>query len=74
MDSTRIFVLFLWLYTMILTIAYSTNLTAFLLVQKPAASMETLKELSESGVEVAALEEGYVVVISNSSNPHVRVG
>lgn len=55
MDSTRVFVLFLWLYTMILTIAYSTNLTAFLLVQKPPASIQTIAEIFDSGLEVAGI-------------------
>lgn len=53
MDSTRVFVLFLWLYTMILTIAYSSNLTAFLLVQKAPSSIQTLEDLYGSGLEVA---------------------
>lgn len=53
MDSTRVFVMFLWLYSTILTIAYSTNLTAFLLVQKPPASIQTIAEIFDSGLEVA---------------------
>ncbi|KAK3876182.1 hypothetical protein Pcinc_019003 [Petrolisthes cinctipes] len=55
MDSTRIFVLFLWLYTMILSIVYSTNLTAFLLVTKTPTSIQTMEELYQSGREVASI-------------------
>ncbi|KAK4308275.1 hypothetical protein Pmani_020028 [Petrolisthes manimaculis] len=55
MDNTRVFVLFLWLYTMILTIAYSTNLTAFLLVQKSPASIQTIDEVYDSGIQVAGI-------------------
>ncbi|KAK3874138.1 hypothetical protein Pcinc_020898 [Petrolisthes cinctipes] len=55
MDSTRIFVLFLWLYTMILSIVYSTNLTAFLLVTKAPTSIQTMEELYQSGREVASI-------------------
>ncbi|KAK4308273.1 hypothetical protein Pmani_020026 [Petrolisthes manimaculis] len=55
MDPTRVFVLFLWFYTMILTIAYSTNLTAFLLVQKPPHSIQTIEEIHQSDLEVAGL-------------------
>ncbi|KAK4308279.1 hypothetical protein Pmani_020032 [Petrolisthes manimaculis] len=72
MNSTRIFVLFLWLYTMILTIAYSTNLTAFLLVQKPAASMDTIKELYESGRELALIGQGLTLSIAKSKDPYIK--
>lgn len=73
MDSTRIYVLFLWLYTMILTIVYSTNLTAFLLVQKPAASMETIRELYISGREMSLICQGLTLSIAKSSDPNVKV-
>ncbi|KAK3876187.1 hypothetical protein Pcinc_019008 [Petrolisthes cinctipes] len=72
MNSTRIFVLFLWLYTMILTITYSTNLTAFLLVQKPAASMETTRELYESGREMALICQGLTLSIAKSRDPYIK--
>ncbi|KAK4308281.1 hypothetical protein Pmani_020034 [Petrolisthes manimaculis] len=72
MNSTRIFVLFLWLYTMILTITYSTNLTAFLLVQKPAASMDTIKELYESGREMALICQGLTLSIAKSRDPYIK--
>lgn len=73
MDSTRIYVLFLWLYTMIITIVYSTNLTAFLLVQKPAASMETIRELYTSGREMSLICQGLTLSIAKSSDPYVKV-
>ncbi|XP_045612798.2 ionotropic receptor 21a [Procambarus clarkii] len=54
-DATRVYVLFLWLYTMILTIAYSSNLTAFLLVAKAPTGIETLKDLHDTGTEVSVV-------------------
>ncbi|XP_071515152.1 glutamate receptor ionotropic, delta-2-like [Panulirus ornatus] len=72
MASTQILVMFLWLYTMILTIAYSTNLRAFLIVRKPPAMMETIKELYESGLEVAAEGTVYRDGIAASSDPYLR--
>ncbi|KAK3876180.1 hypothetical protein Pcinc_019001 [Petrolisthes cinctipes] len=72
MDTTRIFVLFLWLYTMILTIVYSTNLTAFLLVRKDPASIQTIKELYNSGLEVASLGEIFLSSISLASDPYLK--
>lgn len=73
MASTRIFVIFLWLYTMVLTIGYSTNLTAFLLVTKAPAAIETIKDLYDSGLEVAAIGDIYRAGIASASDPHLRV-
>lgn len=73
MASTRIFVIFLWLYTMILTIAYSTNLTAFLLVRKSPAAIETIKDLYDSGLEVAAIGDIYKQGIASARDPNLRV-
>lgn len=72
-DTTRVFVLFLWLYTMILTVVYSTNLTAFLLVRKAPASIQTIKDLYHSGLEVASLGEIFVSSISLASDPYLKV-
>lgn len=55
MDSTRIFVLFMWLYTMILTVIYSSNLTAFLLVTRAPSSIQTMEDIYQSGRELASL-------------------
>lgn len=73
MASTRIFVTFLWLYTMVLTLGYSTNLTAFLMVPKAPAAIETIKDLYESGLEVAAIGDIYRTGIASASDPNLRV-
>lgn len=73
MDSTRIFVTFLWLYTMVITIGYSTNLTAFLLVRKAPDAIETIKDLYDSGLEVAAIGDIYKAGIASASDPYLRV-
>ncbi|XP_071514970.1 ionotropic receptor 21a-like [Panulirus ornatus] len=72
MASTQILVMFLWLYTMILTIAYSSNLRAFLIVRKPPAMMETIKEVYESGLQVAADGTIYKAGIAASSDPYLQ--
>ncbi|XP_050724654.1 uncharacterized protein LOC127002632 [Eriocheir sinensis] len=72
MASTRIFVTFLWLYTMVLTLGYSTNLTAFLMVPKAPAAIETIKDLYESGLEVAAIGDIYRTGIASASDPNLR--
>lgn len=72
--STQVFVSFLWLYTMILTIAYCTNLTAFLLVNKLPASIQTLEELAESNFDVLGVGIIFSKLLSESSDPNVKVG
>ncbi|XP_071518321.1 glutamate receptor U1-like [Panulirus ornatus] len=72
--STQIFVLFLWLYTMILTMVYSNSLKAFLLVKKQPTMMETIQDLYESGLEVAGLTELYKYEFASSSSPYLQSG
>lgn len=71
--GTQVLVAFLWVYTMILTIAYSTNLTAFLLVKKLPASIETLEQLSQSTVKVAGVGELFMTELQEASDPNVKV-
>ncbi|XP_071515148.1 ionotropic receptor 21a-like [Panulirus ornatus] len=72
MASTQILVMFLWLYTMILTIAYSTNLRAFLIVRKPPAMMETIRDLHDSGLQVAGIGDFAKVGMASSSDPYLQ--
>ena len=58
---------------MILTIVYSGNLTAFLLVRRPPTSIETIEDLYRSGLEVAALGDIYLGGIKSASDPNLRV-
>ncbi|XP_064101780.1 ionotropic receptor 21a-like [Macrobrachium nipponense] len=71
-ESTRIFVVVLWLYSMTLTIAYSTNLMAFLTVSKPPASMETIRELHAAGIEVSGLGKFYGDALASASDPYLK--
>lgn len=73
MVSTRILVFFLWVYGMILNIVYSGNLTAFLLVRRPPASIETIQDLYRSGIEVAALGYLYLEGITSATDPYLKV-
>ncbi|XP_071518339.1 ionotropic receptor 21a-like [Panulirus ornatus] len=70
--STQVFVMFLWLYTMILTMVYSANLKSFLLVKKQPSVMQTLQDLHESGLEVASGVELYKYEFAMSSNPYLQ--
>ncbi|KAK4308272.1 hypothetical protein Pmani_020025 [Petrolisthes manimaculis] len=72
LNTTRVFVLFLWLYTMVLTLEYSSNLTAFLLVQKAPASLQTIREVHDSGLQVAALGYIFNFSLASSVDPYLR--
>ncbi|KAK8390212.1 hypothetical protein O3P69_013056 [Scylla paramamosain] len=72
MQSTRVFVATLWIYTIILTIVYSTNLTAFLLVAKPPATIETIKDLHASGLEVSGVGKFYGDALGSASDPYLK--
>ncbi|XP_071524374.1 ionotropic receptor 21a-like [Panulirus ornatus] len=72
MRSTRTYVSFLWLYTITLTIAYSTNLTAYLLVAKPPASMENIRDLHASGLEVSGVGKFYGDALASASDPYLQ--
>ncbi|XP_071518326.1 ionotropic receptor 21a-like [Panulirus ornatus] len=70
--STQVFVQFLWLYTMILTISYSANLKSFLLVKKQPSMMETFQDLYESGLEMGALGKLFRDGFAKSSDPYIK--
>ncbi|KAK7078851.1 hypothetical protein SK128_026464 [Halocaridina rubra] len=70
--STQIFVVFLGLACMILTIAYTSNLTAFLTVTRHPKGVETIKELYESGKMVFDLNPFFQRYMSGSENRYLR--
>lgn len=73
MTSTRVFITFLWIYSIILTIAYCTNLTAFLLVNRPPIAVETIQELYHSGLKVVGVGEFYKRALAAATDPYVKV-
>nr|XP_053629720.1 ionotropic receptor 21a-like [Cherax quadricarinatus] len=70
--SAHLLVLSLWLYGMIVTIAYSTNLTAFLLVSRRPYSMETFKELHDSGLRVFGLGDLFKQELASASDIYLK--
>ncbi|XP_071514593.1 ionotropic receptor 21a-like [Panulirus ornatus] len=69
---TQIFVQFLWLYTMIMTISYTASLRSFLLVKKEPYMIQTIQELYESGLEVGAPSNLYKNEFAASANPYLQ--
>ncbi|XP_042235580.1 ionotropic receptor 21a-like [Homarus americanus] len=70
--STQVVVTALWLYTIILTIVYSSNLTAFLLVRKQPPPMDTIIDLYHSGLELATIGVFFKNAMAISSDPYLR--
>ncbi|KAG7173318.1 Ionotropic receptor 93a-like 25, partial [Homarus americanus] len=70
--STQVFVLFLWLYVIIITTGYSSNLTAFLTVTREPTGMETLRELYISKLPVLSNGNFFKSVMVNTKNFYVQ--
>ncbi|KAK8385357.1 hypothetical protein O3P69_012292 [Scylla paramamosain] len=65
-------VAFMWLYVIIITTGYSSNLTAFLTVQRRPSSIETIRELYESKIPVVGLGEYFKYNMMQSVNKYVQ--
>lgn len=71
--TAQLFVAFMWLYVIIITTGYSSNLTAFLTVQRSPKGVETIRELYESRMPVMGLGEYFKYNMLQSGNPYVQV-
>lgn len=71
--SIQVIVVFLWMYSIILTTGYSSNLTAFLTVHRQPPSIETIRELRESDLKVFGVGPFFGNSMAQSENPHLRV-
>ncbi|XP_037799226.1 uncharacterized protein LOC119594229 [Penaeus monodon] len=60
------------MYSIILTTGYSSNLTAFLTVKRQPPSIETIKELRESRLNVFGVGPFFGNSMAQSENPHLR--
>ncbi|XP_064101712.1 uncharacterized protein LOC135212196 [Macrobrachium nipponense] len=63
---TKIYIGFLSVYCMLITIAYSTNLTAFLTVKKIPRGIETIAELPHSGMHVIGVDDYFQNILRSS--------
>ncbi|XP_045598944.2 probable glutamate receptor [Procambarus clarkii] len=70
--SSRIVTFSLWLYGMILTIVYSTNLTAYLLVSRKPFTIDTFKDLQASGLRVFGLGDLFQYELAAASDPYLK--
>ncbi|KAG7164960.1 Glutamate receptor ionotropic, delta-2-like 14 [Homarus americanus] len=71
-SSLQVLVVFLWLYIIILTTGYSSNLTAFLTVDRTPPGINTIKELYHSSLTVYGLGPFFGNNMAQSKNDHLR--
>ncbi|KAK8389387.1 hypothetical protein O3P69_008852 [Scylla paramamosain] len=71
--SLQVFVAFLWVYVIIVTEAYSANLTAFLTVERVPEGINTLKELYQSSFTVYAQGPFFGNNLAAAKNEHARI-
>ncbi|XP_068200636.1 ionotropic receptor 93a-like [Palaemon carinicauda] len=72
--ATRMWIMFLSLYGIILTTVYSSNLTAFLTIERPQPCIETIQELHASGRSVIGIGCYFKVSFEESTNVYIKVG
>ncbi|XP_068229291.1 ionotropic receptor 21a-like [Palaemon carinicauda] len=70
--GTQVFVCFLWLYAIIITTAYCSNLTALLTVARKPSTIDTIKQLDESGLEVGGMGAIFGTALASSTNRHLQ--
>nr|XP_027214769.1 glutamate receptor 2-like [Penaeus vannamei] len=70
--STRILLASMWLSSVILTIAYSSHLTAFLTIARRPPVLQTFKELYEANIEVASIGEFFNVSMAATGNYYLQ--
>ncbi|XP_066983221.1 ionotropic receptor 21a-like [Macrobrachium rosenbergii] len=70
--TMRIYIGFLSVYCMLITIAYSTNLTAFLTVEKIPRGIETIAELPDCGMHVIGVDDYFQNILRSSPDPSLR--
>ncbi|KAK8389518.1 hypothetical protein O3P69_008903 [Scylla paramamosain] len=69
----KVFVVFLWVHVIIVTVAYSANLTAFLTVERIPEGITSLKQLYDSKLFVYAIGGPFFADnMAESGNEYVR--
>ncbi|KAK3887601.1 hypothetical protein Pcinc_008305 [Petrolisthes cinctipes] len=71
-NASRLSVAFLWLYVMVLGFSYSSNLIAFLTVLRQPRSIDTFKDLLDSGLPVVGLGPTHGYLMNTSENVYLK--
>ncbi|XP_068200627.1 glutamate receptor 2-like [Palaemon carinicauda] len=70
--ANQIWMSFLSVYVIVLTTCYSSNLTAFLTVERAGVSMETVRELYSSNLDVVTVGFFFKVSLEESGNVYLK--
>ncbi|XP_050722126.1 glutamate receptor ionotropic, delta-2-like [Eriocheir sinensis] len=70
--STRTFICFLWIYVIIITTAYSSNLTAFLTVTHRPQGINTIRSLYSTRMEVSGLGSFFKGALASAVDPYLQ--
>ncbi|KAG7168337.1 Ionotropic receptor 21a-like 2, partial [Homarus americanus] len=70
--STQLFVCFLWMYTIIIVTGYRSNLTAYLTVARQPPTVNTVRELYASGLQIAGIGHFFGSALEASSNQYLK--
>ncbi|XP_068200748.1 glutamate receptor ionotropic, delta-2-like [Palaemon carinicauda] len=71
-SPTQIWFVFLSLYCIVLTTGYCSNLTTFLTVERPRPTMETIKELYSSKLDILAVGYFFKESLVQSGNAYLK--
>ena len=69
----QIVVAFLWIYGIIITTAYSSNLTAFLTVKRLPRAFDTIRGIRESGLQLGGQGPAFDAISESQGNKDLEV-
>ncbi|XP_042232939.1 glutamate receptor ionotropic, delta-2-like [Homarus americanus] len=70
--ATQLLVLTLWVYAIILTTGYCSNLTAFLTVVRAPPSIDSIRELHASDLKILGIGTFIKLSMAISENPNIK--
>ncbi|KAA0190281.1 Ionotropic receptor 122, partial [Hyalella azteca] len=70
--SSRLLLSVVWLYVIVITVAYCSNLTALLTVTKIPPAFETIKGLYDTGLEVTSLGDFFRGALASAIDPYLK--
>ncbi|KAK4326080.1 hypothetical protein Pmani_003377 [Petrolisthes manimaculis] len=71
--TLQVLVMFMWVYVIMLTVGYSSNLTAFLTVARSPPGVNTFLQLYQSSLTIYGLGPFFGILMAASTISHIRV-
>ena len=69
----QVLISFMWIYSIVLTTAYSSNLTAFLSIQQFTKPIDTIEELAESTITVRGFGPFFQQQLAGAEDKNLKV-